>query len=112
MALTVAQTTPQSADVWGRQRVRVVTVTFDASYPTGGESFTPANVGLSAFSVVIPSINAGVAAHAGRVVQFDYTNNKLMVFVEEAVAAGGPLLEVADTTDLSTLVLRVLCIGS
>lgn len=112
MALTIVPNqTTQSSDVWGRQVVRVARVTFDSSYATGGESLTPASVGMSSFTFVDPQVDASVAAHAGRIIQFDYTANKLLVFVEEAVAAGGPLLEAAAATDLSTLVVRVLCVG-
>lgn len=109
MALTIANTTPQSGDVWGRQKTRIVTVTFDSSYDTGGESLTPADVGLSSFTIVDPCVDA--ADLPGYIVHFNYTTNKLMVFVEEAVAAGGPLLEVAAATNLATLKVRVLVVG-
>ena len=109
MALTIANTTPQSGDVWGRQKTRIVTVTFDSSYDTGGESLTPASVGLSTFTFVDPQPDAN--ALPGYILIFNYTTNKIMVFVEEAVAAGGPLLEASAATNLSTLVARVLCVG-
>lgn len=108
MALTVTHRS-RSEDVSGRHRTRHVEVTFDNSYATGGLSFTPANVGLSEFDVVLISPHAGVG---GYTIQYDYTTNKLLVFVEEAVAAGGPLLEVANATDLSTLKARILCVGN
>lgn len=112
MALTITTASPQSSnDVWGRQRVATARVTFDSSYATGGESLTPANVGLSSFTYVAIEVDASVAAHRGRIVQFDYTANKMLVLEEEAVAAGGPLLETANATDLSTMVVRVLCVG-
>lgn len=109
MALTVAHRS-RSEDTAGRHRTRHVVVTFDSSYPTGGEAFTPANVGLAEFDVVLISPDAN--ALGGHTVQYDYTAQKLKVFVEEAAAAGGPLLEIADASDLSTLVIRVLCIGN
>lgn len=110
MALTLAKTNKQVGDeVFGRTRVRIREVTFDSSYPTGGESFTPADVGLSEFLAVLVSVDS--AAAGGHVVQYDYTNKKLMAFVEEAVAAGGALVEVANTTNLSNLKVRVVAIG-
>ena len=113
MPLTVVQNqTPQSDDVWGRQRIRVARVTFDNSYAAGGESFKPADVGLSSFTFVDPQVDASVAAHAGRVIVYDYVNQKLRAFEEEGVAAGGPLVETAAAADLSTMVLRVLCVGN
>ena len=109
MALTVAHRS-RSEDVSGRHRTRHVVVTFDSSYPTGGESFTPADVGLAEFDIVLVSPDSNAAG--GHTVQYDYTAKKFKVYVEEAVAAGGPLLEIANATDLSTLVIRVLCIGN
>ena len=110
MALTVANVNSRAADVFGRHKVAAVTVTFDSSYATGGESFAPANVGLSEFDIVL--ISEDSAAGPGYQVKFNYTTKKLQVFEEEAVAAGGPLLEAANATDLSALKVRVLAIGA
>lgn len=110
MALTVANRDARAADVFGRHKVVFSKVTFDSSYPTGGESFVPADVGLAEFDIVLVSPDSNAAG--GHVVQYDYTAKKFKVFVEEAVAAGGPLLEIANATDLSTLVIRVLAIGN
>lgn len=110
MALTISNVDSRSDDVWGRHKVRIVSVTFDSSYATGGESLTPNNVGLAQFDIVIPSVDAN--AEGGHVVQYDYTAQTLMVFVEESTAAGGPLLEAASATDLDGLVVRVLCVGN
>lgn len=110
MALAIANTSPQNQALsLGGLNGVLKTVTFDSSYPTGGESFSPADVGLSSFYLVavFPDANA----LPGHVVQYNYTSGKLMVFVEEAVAAGGPLLEIANTSNLGTLVVRVLCLG-
>lgn len=110
MALTIANVNAQAEDVFGRHRVRLVTVTFDSSYPTGGESFTPADVGLSQIDAVFVSPDSNAAG--GHTVQYDYTAETLKVYVEEAVAAGGPLLEIAAASNLSTLVVRVFVIGN
>lgn len=110
MALTVVSTDARSADLFGRHRVYIGKVTFDASYTTGGLSFTPASVGMAEFDFV--EVEPDAAALPGHVVQYNYTTKKLMVFVEEAVAAGGPLLEIANASNLATLVVRVLCIGN
>lgn len=103
MAVAIANVSSVSDDTWGRHRVRVVKVTFDASYPTGGETFTPQNAGLASFETIIvsPDTNTNPTVN----VRYNYTTSKLMAFV----AAG---TEVPDTTDLSTLVARILCIGS
>jgi hypothetical protein len=112
MALTIASTSAQSGDVWGRQKTRIVTVTFDSSYATGGESFTPALVGLTEFTLVVPVPDAAVLP--GYVIQYDYTNKKLIVFGVEQDADGADtdrLDEEDSAVDLSTLVIRVLCVG-
>lgn len=49
MALSFSVNPPQVA---GTKRVVRGTVTFDSSYPTGGEAFTAANVGLMAIEHV------------------------------------------------------------
>lgn len=111
MALTVATTNRNAQAVsLGNLRARLVTVTFDSSYPTGGEAFAPADVGLSEFAFVGVSIDGA----PGYVVAFDYGTNKLMVFGVEQdadAAVTDPLDEENATADLSTLVIRVLCIG-
>lgn len=106
MALTVVNADSQSQDVWGRQRVNIVNVTFDESYATGGESFAPAMVGMAEITFVSFSPLA-----SGYVVRWDRAAAKAMVFGEEAVAAGGPLLEVAGTTDLSGLTAVAFVVG-
>lgn len=113
MALSIAPVkAPAPDDVWGRHRIRIETVTFDASYPTGGESFTPAMVGMSEFALVVPSVDAN--SLKGEVVQYDYTAQKLVVLGVEQDADGTDteaLDEEDSTTDLSTLVVRVLIVG-
>lgn len=109
MALSIDNTTARSEDVFGRHKVRLVTVTFDSSYPTGGESFVPADVGLAEFTFVSASVDAD-----GYVVNYDYTNEKFVVFGVEQdadAATTEPLDEEDDTADLSGLVVRVLAIG-
>lgn len=106
MALAAVDVDSLAYDTWGRQRTRVMQITFDSSYPTGGESFTAAMAGMAEVKGVFLSPLA-----SGYMVQWDRANAKLQVFVEEAVAAGGPLLEVADTTDLSALVVVALVVG-
>ena len=88
-------------------------LTFDSSYPTGGEAcdFTSVSV-TTAFTTVYSVMVQGEGdTAAGYVFQYDYTNAKLLVFVEEAAAAGGPLLELANATDIATLKVRAVVMG-
>lgn len=107
MALTIADAHPQHPRLsLGRVAGRAAVITFDSSYPTGGESLTAGALGFSEVFFVLPSPRA-----SGYVVQYNKSTAKLQVYVEEAVAAGGPLVEVADTTNLATLVVDLFVIG-
>lgn len=106
MGLTVADVNPRSTDLFGLHKVRFVTVAFDSSYPTGGESLTAANLGLAG----IVHVQAGSAG--GYVFEYDHTNKKLKAFMgDNNNAADGPLIEVADTTDLSAVTCRAVVYG-
>ena len=128
MALTVAIT---ERTVMGNKRVNRGTIAFDSSYPTGGEAFTAANMGLKTLDRI------EFENQLGYMYQFDYTNNLVLVYVQgvaigsagaltiddylltgvgssTTVAIGldaaattpvlfGPMKEAASTTDLSTL---------
>ena len=105
-------------DVLARQ-IAVVRVTFDSSYPLGGtyatngEAFDPKeHVGFTP-AVVIPVIrgtDGAATSGPGRFVQYDYTNKRLHVY-EDGATVAGVLDEVPNTTDLSTLVIDVICIS-
>lgn len=72
------------------------------SYPTGGESLTPAEIGLSAIDLLIPNL-----ASNGTVilcVLYDYTNSKMKWFDLAGV-------EIANATDLSAYSFRLEAIG-
>ncbi len=80
-------------------------MTFDSSYPTGGEPLAASALGFSSITSV------RIHPTGGYVFEYDYTNKKVLVYVEEAVAAGGPLLELADTTDIATIAPRFSALG-
>ncbi len=86
------------------RNLRVQAVRIDiTSYPTGGQSFTPALVGLSKiFSVqAIPS-EPTTAANRDSCLEWDKTNNKLFAIVASTGA------EVANTVDLGTYDLLIV----
>lgn len=130
MALTVNVT---RRIVSGNQRVVVGNIDFDSSYPTGGESFTAADLGLRVIDLVV--LQSG---SKGFVYEYDYTNSKVLVYTQGVahgaagavtlddypVTAGpgatasssisreasatsplriGPMKEIASTDDLSTV---------
>lgn len=115
MALTITKIA--NADYTeANKRVRVRSVTFDSSYPTGGESLTPADVGLR----VITEARAHGAfrksdASDAVLVSYDYTNKKLLAYRQKDPAATGgadiALPQVGNTIDLSAYSGRITFIG-
>lgn len=96
MGLTVGLTGDWLESI-GNKRAVVGTIAFDSSYPTGGESLTAANIGLGVID------HMTIEPKGGYVFEYDYANKKVLAYVEEAVAAGGPLLEVANAVDLAAV---------
>ncbi len=88
----------------GTKRQHSGTITFDSSYPTGGEAVTAANFGLSVMDHL--QFNQG---EDGYVFHWDKANAKIIAY--EAGADGAPLDEVADTTDLSSVVVEAIATG-
>ena len=79
----------------GSQRIVVADVTFDNSYPTGGEAIAAGDAGLGAIQFAVTGGNTA------NTFAWDYTNGKLLAYVRTTGA------EVANTTDLSTTTIRV-----
>jgi hypothetical protein len=106
MAVSVARVGELPYRITGTQKETVTDVTFDTSYPTGGEAITAADLGLNAVST--GSVKCEVKAVGGTVnvanVIYDDTNKKLIVYDETPA-------EVADTSTLATLVVRVTARG-
>lgn len=85
-------------NVEGARRRVVGTLAFDSSYPTGGESVPRSLLGLLKFDDV------RIGPKAGYLFEWDDTNQKVKVYQgDNDNAADAPLIEVADTTDLSAL---------
>lgn len=104
MPLAFSTSPPQIA---GTKRVVRGTVTFDSSYPTGGEAFTPASLGLTGLEQMFVQpgtyvVNWNRSAASPLLLAYMGDNNN---------ASDGPLIEVANTTDLSALVLQFEAIG-
>lgn len=93
----------------GNKRQVRGTVTFDSSYATGGETFTPADFGLTAITdVQAQPSTVGYVAVWNR----STTAPKLMAFYgDNNNASDGALIEVPNTTDISTSVHRIAVTG-
>lgn len=92
----------------GNMKAVVASVAFDSSYPTGGESVTPAKLGLGKIEFLIAQPTSGY------VFQWDNANSKLLAYYADYDAvADGALIQVPDTTDLSGLTaIKVLVFGN
>jgi len=93
----VYENLPQSAGV----KKGYVDVTFDSSYPTNGEAITYASIkGLGSTLIGMWQIASNLTTYQ---VFYDSTGGKLVAWDENS--------EVANTTDLSSLKVRMRFIG-
>lgn len=105
MALTVSV---NRTDTVGRYtKYKTGTITFDSSYPTDGEALSASAVGLSSKIEFIQ-----VSSAAGLVFEYDYSAGKLKaIWPTTDATPPGPGEEVADTTDLSSVVANFIAFG-
>lgn len=106
MALTV--TTPVHKPLGLAVRTRLIS--FDSSYPTGGESLTAADLG---FEDNAANLIVLVPSKSGYVFEYDGANAKIKAYYgDNNNASDGPLIEVPNTTDLSAITdVRVIAFG-
>jgi|TARA_B100002019_G_C20989343_1_gene459749 hypothetical protein len=100
MALTVEQL--GRTNVTGNRLTVALKITFDSSYPTGGEALD-----LTAYVSNIETV--GIEVSGGYVFQYDRSNKKVLAY--EAGADGAALDEVANATNLSSTVTYVTVTG-
>lgn len=90
---------------------RVATVVLDNSYPTGGEVIAETDLQLAVGSLKYVAVHQVAPADTNALVfSFDYTNKKIMAFRTDQV--DDFLEQVPNTTDLSTVTLRIFAIGT
>lgn len=83
------------------------TITFDSSYPTGGEALLPADVGLSSKVEFITVSNA-----SGYTFEYDYANNKVKAYWPTTDStAPNVAKQVTNGTSLSTVVANYVAFG-
>jgi len=90
----------------GEAVVRTGTITLDSSYPTGGEALAAAAFGIDNIDFV------SFGGAGGYVLEYDYANAKVMAWYGDFNAvADGALIEVPNTTDLSTVSAHFVLVG-
>lgn len=108
MALTVTLAGDWLSSL-GNKKASTGTITFDSSYASGGESLTPAMVGLQKIDFI--SLNQG---EDGYVFHYDAANQKVIAYVTiDPGDAGGAnvVLQEAGAIDLSNVVVEFHAIG-
>lgn len=96
-------------EVPGSRKEVFGTITFDSSYPTGGEAVTLAQLGVDRLDWldVATSTIGNVPAWDGST-----TSPKVKLYWVDTTTDGAPLAEVASTTDVSTTVVRFHAVGA
>lgn len=101
---TALVTDPLPYRIVGSQKETITDVTFDSSYPTGGEAITPADLSLNR----IDSATCEIKTVGGTVnvanAHYDEVNSKIVVYDETPA-------EVGNGNSLATLVVRVKARG-
>tara|TARA_Y100000385_G_C13007929_1_gene600314 strand:+ start:347 stop:706 length:360 start_codon:yes stop_codon:yes gene_type:complete len=118
MALSIA-TSSGGAEfpkgVPGNLQYRIVEVTFDSSYATGGESFTADDIGLDKIEfVVIGNVEDASGTDVAFFALYDYSNSKIKVYNGDASNTSTDLsstIEVANAGDLSNVTARIMVYG-
>lgn len=101
MALTVSNL---DFSVAGDKRRTIGQITFDSSYPTGGEALTPQQIGLGTI-LWMDVENPVSATPTTRMSTFDHTNGRFLVFT----SSDGN--EVANGTNLSAFSAKFEAVG-
>lgn len=115
MALTLADVSGAEGPLYslGNLKAKVVDVTFDSSYPTGGESLTAADVGLTniiAVSGDAYALNSTPTTAVG--VVYNYSTAKLIAMYATANASNVAFAEATSTNDLSAFTCRLVIFGN
>jgi hypothetical protein len=90
----------------GNKKVWRGTVTFDSSYATGGETFSPTSQGF----VTVDQVE--VFPSVGYVPEYITSTGKILARWVDTTVDGAALAEVASTTDLSAVVFPVTVRGN
>lgn len=108
MAATVATITGVKREFTGSYIETVRTVTFDSTYPTGGEAITAAQFGLSTIQKVVGvTFVSGFASGFAHIDPLIQTDGSLLVRLRAAAGT-----EVANDADAHTVVCRITVKGS
>lgn len=72
----------------GNKKIRMADVTLTGSYPTGGETITPASLGMKRVLNVLGNVTEAAGQTTNWAVHWDPANNKLKLFGAAVGATG------------------------
>lgn len=104
--MAVSTSVTLGPEVPGNRKESRGTVTFDSSYPTGGEAVVVSDLGLTRLDWL--SVSAG----NGYLPVWDGSTTSPKVLMYRQSAATGALTEVPATTDLSATSIKFFAIGA
>jgi hypothetical protein len=84
---------------------RVITVTGDTSYPTGGYALGLTETDMKRIISVEPIVQLG------HIVEWNRATQKLLLYRNSATPTSNPLTEVAAATNLASISVEVLVLG-
>jgi hypothetical protein len=95
-------------EVPGNRKIVIGTVTFDSSYPTGGEAISLVDLGLTRLDTLFVAPNGGYMPTWNA----STTAPKIKMFWVDTTTDGAPQVEVTATTDLSTATVSFIAFGA
>ena len=95
-------------EVPGNRKIVIGTVTFDSSYPTGGEAISLVDLGLTRLDTLFVAPNGGYMPTWNA----STTAPKIKMFWVDTTTDGAALAEVPSTTDVSAVVVRIFAFGA
>lgn len=104
MAIAISNLTNYGPGAGGSV-TKTATITFDSSYPTGGEAVTAANFGLSRI------LSLTLAPNIGYVFEYVPSTSKIKAYWVDTTTDGAPLAEVVDTTSMATAAFEAVVVG-
>lgn len=95
----------------GNLKARLWDVTFDDSYPTGGEPLPAAQLGFTRVIAVLPELAVESDYSTSIPVAYDRENEKLVAYLGPADVSDAPLDEAGSSADLDAYTVRLLVLG-
>jgi hypothetical protein len=89
----------------GNKNIAIYDITFDSSYPTGGEALVPSDIGFDIIDYFTATSDTGYHF------MYNYSTTLEAWWADNNASSDTALVEVANTTNLSAVVVRTMFIG-